>query len=188
MKTYWPTPLEKAAISAAICAGVKTMNWQTTSNPLLPSALYAAASLMSPRIARTLGGRSAAVAPRLKTLTSWPAATASTTQGSEILPAPPMKRIFRDMGAVLPRRRPSRPPRRRKNKRLARRRQASRFKPPRSRIRDRGNVAPIFPKVLKTSRNLRDEHDDRRSAIRHHRYGCRRRRARAGEPLATRRG
>src|SRR5579883_258478 len=97
MKMYWPTPPEKAAISAAICAGVKAMNWQTTSKPALPSARYAAASLMSPRIARTLGGKSAAVAPRLKMLTSWPAATASTTQGSEMLPAPPTKRIFRDM-------------------------------------------------------------------------------------------
>src|SRR5271166_3253505 len=56
---------------------------------------------MSPAIAATPSGRRAVVAPRLKTVTRWPALTASATQGSEIFPVPPTKRTFKLIKRLL---------------------------------------------------------------------------------------
>ncbi len=94
MKTYWPVLPVKAAMSFSICAAVKVRNWQTTSNVRSPSSPWGVAASMSPAMTATPAGSGTLVLPRLRMLTLWPASTARCTQGSEIWPVPPMKRML----------------------------------------------------------------------------------------------
>ena len=88
---YCPVRPVKVAMSRAICSGVNAMNWQTTSKERSAErAIGRPPSFMSPAMVSTPAGRPALVWPRLKTVTLWPAATACSTQGSEICPVPPM--------------------------------------------------------------------------------------------------
>jgi hypothetical protein len=92
MKMNWPVRPRNSRRSRSMSSGVKAMKSTTASHERPPRAAAAAFSSRKSAFS-VVAPAGAAVFPRMKSVTSWPRASASLVQAVEMIPVPPMNKM-----------------------------------------------------------------------------------------------